>query len=124
MTGSITPKGHSLQPFLLAALFDERNSGRMSAKDELGKMVRSLGQSPVWRALIGATSCSADLLERVFLRLGHADTDEQLEKNVGRFLAPVLLKMASPHKEVKDKVRGTQKASCLQDMIKMYMLLP
>lgn len=41
------------------------------------------------------------LLERVFLRLGAADTDEQLQTCVGKFLTPVLLKLASPHEQVR-----------------------
>lgn len=45
-----------------------------------------------------------ELLERVFLRLGVAETDDQLEKTVGRFLGPVLLKCASPHQAVQEKV--------------------
>lgn len=45
-----------------------------------------------------------ELLERVFLRVASAETDEQLEKTVGNFLSPLLLKVASPHQEVKNKV--------------------
>jgi len=45
------------------------------------------------------------LLERVFLRLGSADTDEQLEVALAKFLAPVLLKLASPADGVRKKVR-------------------
>lgn len=46
-----------------------------------------------------------ELLERVFLRVASAETDEQLEKTVGNFLSPLLLKVASPHQEVKNKVK-------------------
>ena len=49
-------------------------------------------------------SCTV-LLERVFLRLGSADTDEQLEVALAKFLAPVLLKLASPADGVRKKVR-------------------
>uniref|UniRef100_A0A8D8X2I5 Proteasome-associated protein ECM29 homolog n=1 Tax=Cacopsylla melanoneura TaxID=428564 RepID=A0A8D8X2I5_9HEMI len=44
------------------------------------------------------------LLERVFLRIGSAETDEQLESMVSKFLPPVLLKLSSTHEEVKKKV--------------------
>eukprot|EP00117_Sycon_ciliatum_P001303 scpid5969/ scgid7016/ Proteasome-associated protein ECM29 homolog len=43
------------------------------------------------------------LLERVLLRFGGADTDEKLEKSVGRFLCPVLLKLGTERKDVRDK---------------------
>lgn len=51
-------------------------------------------------------NCSNDLLllDRVFLRLGNADTDEQLESCLGRFLPPVILKLSSPHEQVRTKV--------------------
>uniref|UniRef100_A0A1I8MU05 Proteasome-associated protein ECM29 homolog n=1 Tax=Musca domestica TaxID=7370 RepID=A0A1I8MU05_MUSDO len=45
-----------------------------------------------------------ELLERVLLRLGCADTDEKLEACVGRFLTPVILKITSPHDTVRNKV--------------------
>ncbi|XP_016928880.3 proteasome-associated protein ECM29 homolog [Drosophila suzukii] len=45
-----------------------------------------------------------ELLERVLLRLGNADSDEKLEATVGKFLAPVILKMNSPHNAVRTKV--------------------
>ncbi|KAH8348771.1 hypothetical protein KR084_010854, partial [Drosophila pseudotakahashii] len=45
----------------------------------------------------------AELLERVLLRLGNADTDDKLEATVGKFLAPVILKMNSPHNAVRTK---------------------
>lgn len=47
---------------------------------------------------------SAELLERVFLRLGAAESDDQLEKVLGRFLVPVILKITSEHKTVQNKV--------------------
>lgn len=40
------------------------------------------------------------LLDRVLLRLGNVDTDEQLESCLGRFLPPVILKLSSPHEQV------------------------
>jgi len=40
------------------------------------------------------------------LRLGNADSDEKLEATVGKFLAPVILKMNSPHNAVRTKASG------------------
>ncbi len=45
-----------------------------------------------------------ELLERVFLRLGVAESDEQLQQCLTRFLVPTILKSISPHQTVKDKV--------------------
>jgi len=44
------------------------------------------------------------LLERVFFRLGSADTDAQLSACINNFLVPVLQKLSSPHEPVKNKV--------------------
>nr|CAH7763652.1 unnamed protein product [Callosobruchus chinensis] len=44
------------------------------------------------------------LLERVFLRLGSAETDEQLQNVLCKFLPPVLLKLSSPQEVVRKKV--------------------
>ncbi|XP_049865676.1 proteasome adapter and scaffold protein ECM29 [Pectinophora gossypiella] len=44
------------------------------------------------------------LLDRVFLRLGNADSDDQLESCLARFLPPVILKLSSPHEQVRTKV--------------------
>lgn len=49
-----------------------------------------------------------ELLERVFLRVASAETDDQLEKSVKTFLCPLLLKVASPHQEVKNKVNENE----------------
>lgn len=46
----------------------------------------------------------AELLERVLFRLGSADTDDQLEATVNKFLTPVLLKITSPTDVVRCKV--------------------
>ncbi|XP_069486911.1 proteasome adapter and scaffold protein ECM29 isoform X2 [Ambystoma mexicanum] len=46
----------------------------------------------------------SDQLERVFLRLGHADTDEQLQSIISKFLPPVLLKLSSAQEGVRKKV--------------------
>ncbi|VVC92331.1 unnamed protein product [Leptidea sinapis] len=53
-----------------------------------------------------SNDCSNDLLllDRVFLRLGNADTDEQLESCLNRFLPPVILKLSSPYEQVRTKV--------------------
>lgn len=45
-----------------------------------------------------------ELLERVLLRLGCVDTDEQLENTILKFLPPVLEKITSPHEAVRLKV--------------------
>lgn len=44
------------------------------------------------------------LLERVFLRVGSADTDDQLQNVVCKFLPPVLLKLSSQQEGVRKKV--------------------
>ncbi|XP_070194752.1 proteasome adapter and scaffold protein ECM29-like isoform X2 [Littorina saxatilis] len=44
------------------------------------------------------------LVERVFLRIGSAETDDQLEGVLGRFLAPVLLKLNSADEGIRKKV--------------------
>ncbi|XP_064355758.1 proteasome adapter and scaffold protein ECM29-like isoform X3 [Dromaius novaehollandiae] len=43
-------------------------------------------------------------LERVFLHLGHAETDEQLQNVISKFLPPVLLKLSSTQEGVRKKV--------------------
>uniref|UniRef100_A0A8B9JNN9 Ecm29 proteasome adaptor and scaffold n=1 Tax=Astyanax mexicanus TaxID=7994 RepID=A0A8B9JNN9_ASTMX len=43
-------------------------------------------------------------LERVFLRLGHAETDDQLQDIISKFLPPVLLKLSSAQEGVRKKV--------------------
>lgn len=44
------------------------------------------------------------LLERVLLRIGSAETDEQLQSVVSKFLPPVLLKLSSQQEGVRKKV--------------------
>nr|XP_033335253.1 proteasome adapter and scaffold protein ECM29 [Megalopta genalis] len=46
------------------------------------------------------------LLERVFLRVGLAETDEQLQTAICKFLPPVLLKLSSSQEGVRKKVMG------------------
>lgn len=41
----------------------------------------------------------------MFLRLGHAETDEQLQNIISKFLPPVLLKLSSTQEGVRKKVR-------------------
>uniref|UniRef100_A0A3P8V3U6 Ecm29 proteasome adaptor and scaffold n=1 Tax=Cynoglossus semilaevis TaxID=244447 RepID=A0A3P8V3U6_CYNSE len=50
------------------------------------------------------TSTDIYQLERVFLRLGHAETDEQLQDIISKFLPPVLLKLSSVQEGVRKKV--------------------
>ena len=45
-----------------------------------------------------------ELLEQAFLLLGLAESDDQLEKIVKRFLCPVILKMSSDYLSVRNKV--------------------
>ncbi|XP_046388790.1 proteasome adapter and scaffold protein ECM29-like [Ischnura elegans] len=51
-----------------------------------------------------ASSTEHALLERVFLRIGSAETDEQLENAISKFLPPVLLKLSSQQDGVRKKV--------------------
>ena len=44
------------------------------------------------------------LVERVFLRIGSAETDEQLQAALSRFLPPVILKLDSKEEGVRKKV--------------------
>lgn len=44
------------------------------------------------------------LLDRVFLRIGSAESDEQLQSAVSKFLPPVLLKLSSQQDGVRKKV--------------------
>nr|XP_033782200.1 proteasome adapter and scaffold protein ECM29 isoform X1 [Geotrypetes seraphini] len=57
-------------------------------------------------AAVAAASAQDELnqLERVFLRLGHAETDEQLQDIISKFLPPVLLKLSSTQEGVRKKV--------------------
>lgn len=57
-----------------------------------------------------------DQLERVFLRLGHAETDDQLQDIISKFLPPVLLKLSSVQEGVRKKVSRMFYASALKDV--------
>ncbi|OBS70608.1 hypothetical protein A6R68_00846, partial [Neotoma lepida] len=56
------------------------------------------------RVLEAYSGVMHDQLERVFLRLGHAETDEQLQSIISKFLPPVLLKLSSTQEGVRKKV--------------------
>ncbi|XP_015601340.2 proteasome adapter and scaffold protein ECM29 [Cephus cinctus] len=56
------------------------------------------------RSKMAAATDELILLERVFLRLGSAETDEQLQASVCKFLPPVLLKLSSSQEGVRKKV--------------------
>lgn len=88
-----------------------------SSKDELGKnspvlSIRSavFQRCSISKRNIGNFVVFTELLERVFLRVASAETDEQLERTVGTFLSPLLLKVASPHQDVKNKVKMGEKS--------------
>ncbi|XP_036288897.1 proteasome adapter and scaffold protein ECM29 isoform X9 [Pipistrellus kuhlii] len=55
-------------------------------------------------AAASASQDELNQLERVFLRLGHAETDEQLQNIISKFLPPVLLKLSSTQEGVRKKV--------------------
>ncbi|KAM8983778.1 proteasome adapter and scaffold protein ECM29 isoform 3-T3 [Ara ararauna] len=55
-------------------------------------------------AAAAAAQDELNQLERVFLRLGHAETDEQLQSIISKFLPPVLLKLSSTQEGVRKKV--------------------
>lgn len=57
-----------------------------------------------------------DQLERVFLRLGHAETDDQLQDIISKFLPPVLLKLSSVQEGVRKKVSRMLYISALRDI--------
>lgn len=65
-----------------------------------------------------AEPAERELVERVELRLALADTDEKFERNLDTFLAPLLLKLASPHASVKQVV-----FNCLQHVISRFNAL-
>lgn len=58
----------------------------------------------IFQVLFLFSFCIIDQLERVFLRLGHAETDEQLQNIISKFLPPVLLKLSSTQEGVRKKV--------------------
>jgi len=45
-----------------------------------------------------------ELLRKVELRIGLADTDQKLQNILGTYLPPVLVKLASEHASVRNKV--------------------
>jgi len=54
--------------------------------------------------MLNSVSTTAALLERVFLRIGSAETDDQLETCLAKFLIPVIVKLASKSDAVRKKV--------------------
>ena len=52
----------------------------------------------------GQAQDELQLLERVFMRLATAETDQQLQDNINKFLSPVLLKLNSQNEGVRKKV--------------------
>lgn len=46
------------------------------------------------------------------MRLGHAETDEQLQDIISKFLPPVLLKLSSVQEGVRKKVSVCEKTVC------------
>lgn len=64
-----------------------------------------------------------DQLERVFMRLGHAETDEQLQDIISKFLPPVLLKLSSVQEGVRKKVSVCEKAVFLPTIVLFCYLL-
>lgn len=48
-----------------------------------------------------------ELVEKVFLKIAFAETDDQLQSSLNGFLAPVLLKLSSRDEQVKNKVQHT-----------------
>lgn len=54
-------------------------------------------------------------MERVFLRIGSAETDDQLESCLDRFLPPVLLKLNSSEEAVRKKVKLRNKGIQFED---------
>ncbi|MFT7807466.1 proteasome-associated protein ECM29 homolog [Arapaima gigas] len=66
--------------------------------------VRSVRRARASFAANMAAQDELNQLERVFLRLGHAETDEQLQDIISKFLPPVLLKLSSVQEGVRKKV--------------------
>ena len=78
---------------------DSRDSAQL-IMDDLSKALnifRSIAVHLIFSSI-------AALLERVFLRVGSADSDEQLESVIGKFLCPVLLKLSSDDETIRKKV--------------------
>ena len=79
----------------------------MSSQKDLGNSFLPSGGMIFWPAVIFMLSlfvAMTELLERVFLRFGLADTDEKLKSCISRFLCPVLLKLSTPYPEARKKV--------------------
>ena len=62
--------------------------------------------------IVSYVPCPTVLVERVFLRIGSAATDDALQEELHKFLAPVILKLASPHESVRKKVINASLGTC------------
>lgn len=58
----------------------------------------------VWLLISKYISLHADLVEKAYWQIALTDSDEKLERALGRLLAPVLLKASSKDSAVRDKV--------------------
>lgn len=58
---------------------------------------------------VSTESKELELIEKVDLRLALADTSEKVERNLQAFLAPLLLKLASPYHSVRSNVLNSLK---------------
>ncbi|XP_026680942.1 proteasome adapter and scaffold protein ECM29, partial [Diaphorina citri] len=102
MCASFTNLDSDLSSKLLSVL-----TTQMESKNPMARLVVARYLNCVFHATHAESRyllLLALLLERVFLRFGSAETDEQLESMVTKFLPPVLLKLSSTHEEVKKKV--------------------
>ena len=63
-----------------------------------------LGMSQSIFTLAASVIDSVLCIENVELKIAMCDTDAQFERCINLFLTPVLLKLASPHEQVKRKV--------------------
>ena len=55
-------------------------------------------------SLILNTNFSLELVEKVFLKIVFAETDDKFQAALNTFLVPALLKLASPNTDVRSKV--------------------
>jgi len=65
---------------------------------------RSRGNAKYRMNMASTEARELELLRKVELRIGLADTDQKLQNILGTYLPPVLLKLASEHASVRNKV--------------------
>jgi proteasome component ECM29 len=53
-------------------------------------------------------NAAVELLDRALMKFAMADTDQQIQGHIDTLLAPVILKMGSPHVQVHQKVAELQ----------------